>query len=160
MKLRYGSVCLRASFSIFQPFSAKKGLYRKPMTMRCILLISWFLLVSSGCSKETLDAGGDYVKARVMYVSCGGTVLQFIKSTNNLGKDWLWFKNKTGPFDSTNPAETYPECVTAFDIPAKSEVVGDTLEFTYSQLQSPRGTVCAIGGLPNVYISVRQLRKQ
>ena len=158
MKLRYDSVCLRASFSIFQPFSAKKGLYRKPMTMRCILLISWFLLVSSGCSKETLDAGGDYVKARVMYVSCGGTVLQLLDSTSITGTNWRWFRNLTGPLDASNSPQDYRHCITAFDIPSDRETISDTLEFTYKKLSGPPSPICTIGGLPNAYISVRQLR--
>ncbi len=43
------------------------------------------LLANQGCLREDVNAGRTYVKARVMYVSCGGTVLQLIDSTNSVG---------------------------------------------------------------------------
>ncbi len=54
--------------------------------------------------------------------------------------------------------QDYRHCVTAFDIPSGKEIVADTLEFTYNELVGPPGLVCTIGGLPNAYISVGQLR--
>lgn len=126
--------------------------------MQRITLIVLLLTFGVACSPEDLADNGNYVRARVMWPSCGGTVLQFIDSTTNAGKDWPWFKDLNEPIGSPNIAQVYPNCVSAFDIPRSRQVVGDTLEFTYRKLTGPSGLVCAIGGLPSAYISVKSLK--
>ncbi len=120
-----------------------------------------FMLLSTSaisCSNEDLALDGQAVKARVLYRSCAGTILQMVDQKSTVGKDWLWFTDPNGPQDGSNQAKVYPRCVSAFDIPTSRQVVGDTLEFTYKELAGPSGLVCAIGGLPAAYISVRELR--
>ena len=123
-------------------------------------LLVLLLAVVVGCSKDDPSAGGHFVKARVLYVSCAGTVLQFIDSTGTANTDWRWFAKLKEPFDASNPTTFYPNTVTAFAIPVSRQAIGDTLAFTYSELTAPSGLVCALGGLPTRYISVNRLKNR
>ncbi|WP_461137795.1 hypothetical protein [Spirosoma pomorum] len=132
----------------------------KLICMRLTYLIVLFLVLCLSCSKEELALNGRHVKARVLYNSCAGTVIQWVQAPTSKGKEWLWFTNLGGPFDQSNPAKTYPDCVTAFDIPFDRLTVNDTIEFSYQELSSPPEVVCAIGGLPANYISVKGLKSK
>lgn len=121
-------------------------------------LLVFFWAIAVGCSKDDLSADDQFVKARVLYVSCAGTVLQFIDATSTTGTDWRWFAKLKEPFDASNPTAFYPNAVTAFAIPPSRQAIDDTLAFTYSELTEPSGLVCALGGLPTRYISVNRLK--
>lgn len=127
------------------------------MKSTCFLFTWLTALIAVSCSTRNVSVEDDYIQARVMYTSCGGTVLQFIDSTKTHGKDWLWFKNLNGPFDASNAAQVYPRCVTAFVIPKERQILGDTLRFTYETISNPPGSVCTIGGLPMTYVSIKRL---
>lgn len=114
--------------------------------------------IAIGCSKDGLSANDRLVKARILYPSCAGTVVQFIDSTHTVGTNWRWFTNLKQPFDASNPIKFYPNSVSAFNIPTNKQVIGDTLEFVYEELNGPSGLVCALGGLPASYISVKKLK--
>ena len=131
-------------------------LYLVRMQRGFLLAFLWAIVV--GCSKNELSADGQFVKARVLYVSCAGTVLQFIDPTGTIGTDWRWFANLKEPFDASNPTAFYPKAVTAFAIPPSRQAIGDTLAFTYSELTEPSSLVCALGGIPTCYISVNRLK--
>lgn len=128
--------------------------------MRLTYSSALFLVVCLSCSKEDLALDGQPVKARVLYRSCAGTVIQWVKSPTSQGTDWQWFTDLSGPLDQSNPAKTYPDCVSAFGIPSDRQIVNDTLEFSYQELSWPPGNVCAIGGMPNKYISVKGLKSK
>jgi hypothetical protein len=125
---------------------------------RTILLL--LLTVQLSCNRDDLVIDKNRVRARVMLTSCGGTVLQFTNLSKAVGKDWLWFKNINGPRDASNPAQVYPNCVTATDLPKERQTIGDTLEFTYKEPTGLSGVVCSIGGLPSIYISIDNLKSR
>lgn len=128
--------------------------------MKRVFLFVLFLAVALSCSKEDLALDGQAVKARVLYRSCAGTILQMLDAKSTIGKEWNWFTDLDGPFDRFNPGKVYPNCVSAFDIPTNRQLTGDTLEFTYKELTGPSGLVCALGGFPTAYISVKSLKNK
>lgn len=129
--------------------------------MQRLLLFVLLWVFGVACSKEDLALNGQSAKARVLYPSCAGTVLQWVdRGPTGNGQQWLWFTDLKGPFDKDNPAKTYPNCVSAFDVSSDRQVIGDTLEFTYKELSGPLGDVCALGGLPTVYVSVKALKSR
>lgn len=125
---------------------------------RTVLLL--LFTVTFSCKKDDLAINKNYVKARVMLNSCGGTVLQFVDSSTATGEDWLWFKDIRGPLDASNPAQVYPKCATATNVPKERQIVGDTLEFTYQEPIGSSSIVCSIGGLPRIYISIDNLKNR
>ncbi|SFF38114.1 hypothetical protein [Spirosoma endophyticum] len=123
----------------------------------CLALL--FLLLSFSCKKEELALNGQSVKAQVLYRSCAGTILHWIDAPASKGQNWQWGTNPNAPVSTANPAKIYPNCVSAFDIPTDRQGLGDTLELTYKELAGPSGLVCGLGGLPTIYISVKQVKR-
>jgi hypothetical protein len=134
------------------------GKYKHYFMRRTFLLI--LLTLGLSCNRDNLTINKKHVNARVMLSSCGGTVLQFTDLSEPIGEDWLWFKNISGPLDTSNPAQIYPRCVTATNVPKERQTIGDTLKFTYMEPTGSSSVVCSIGGLPKTYISIDNLENR
>ena len=124
--------------------------------MRTILIFILMVIpffFETGCSENEVS---EMLTARILKPTCGGTVMQIVNGSLK-GEDWKFFSNLEGPFDMSNPAATFENAILVGNVPLDRRIMGDTLQFSYSQGLTA-GNYCDIGGLPKLTISVETLK--
>ena len=106
-----------------------------------ILIFGLFLNLS--CEKKNYSSR--CYSAKILKISCGGTVLQLL-NVENIGVDWR---------NSENNAD-YKNCVLAGIISPQTKSLGDTVYISFNKVDFfLKGNFCDIGGLPSTKIEVK-----
>lgn len=110
------------------------------------LFIPFFiLLLNFSCNKN--DNNSICYQAKILKISCGGSVLQLL-TEKKIGEEWHDFDNNS----------IYQNCVLAGIIPSENKIVGDTINIEFNKVTTfSSGNFCDIGGLPSTKIEIKNL---
>jgi hypothetical protein len=134
----------------------------KTMQSTIKLLFFWSILVNLAfsCEKITEKSTIECSSGKIIKNTCGGTVLQFIKTNEIIGETWDDFM-----VQQSLPVLSYSNCVLVGNyntfIPSSelSEMEGDTIFFNYRKVEFFKigGPWCDIGGLPKTLIEISEI---
>lgn len=110
-----------------------------------VAIIVFVCFLNFSCEKDN-DAKQCY-SAKILKISCGGTVLQLLQE-NNLGEEWRDADDNT----------LYSNCVLAETIPSENKMPNNTIYIEFEKVNSfSTGNFCDIGGLPSTKIEIKNV---
>jgi hypothetical protein len=119
--------------------------------MKNLLFVIWVVIISNtSCERDSNKLTCPACPtAKIIWYSCGGTVLQLLDSSN-IGETWSNF------FET--PIIEYKDCVLAGNLTNSKLDVGDIISFNYKVVDLfSSGIFCGIGGLPKTKIEITDL---
>ena len=115
------------------------------------LLILSGVFICSGNSCEKISQKDTSFTGRIIKYTCGGTVIQFIKTDLDIGETWANY--------FSSPIVTYTNCVLVGNLQQGIIKEEDTIGFNYEKVDSFKtGLFCDIGGLPKTKIEISDLQ--
>jgi hypothetical protein len=109
-----------------------------------MLLLIFGIYAAFGCDykSEIIKENNSYGK--ILEITCGGTVIQFLES-ELIGENWV--------DNFSRPVLTYSNCVLAGNLPTSGFNKGDTISFLYKRVSAfQNDNFCDIGGLPHIKV--------
>jgi len=121
--------------------------------IRLLIVYSIFNMAFS-CEKITEKSSEIYSTGKIIKITCGGTVLQFIDTDEIIGETWNNWMVPQG-----SPIISYSNCVLVGHIPINEFIEGDTIFIKYNKVDffTIGGPWCAIGGLPKTLIEISDM---
>jgi len=110
--------------------------------LKILFICGIIVLTAFSCEKNSDESDkDDYLSGRIIKITCGGTVVQFIDTSQTIG------------------IVNYSNCVLVGTLSSGECSEGDTLYFNYRKVDSFTigGPWCDIGGLPKTKIEITDL---
>jgi len=120
--------------------------------LKIIALCGIIVLTAFSCEKNSDESDkDDYMSGRIIKITCGGTVVQFIDTSQTIGETWNNY--------FVTPIVNYSNCVLVGNLSSGECSEEDTLYFNYRKVDSFTigGPWCDIGGLPKTKIEITDL---
>ncbi|MEI6048443.1 MAG: hypothetical protein WCS03_06055 [Bacteroidota bacterium] len=116
-----------------------------------LLIILGIVFSSAVCCKK-IPQKETSSTAKIILLSCGGTVIQFLDSDSIVGETWDNF--------FSNPVVIYTNCSLVGNLAMSKFKEGDTINFNYEKvIFFETGIFCNIGGLPKIKIEISDVVK-
>ena|SRR5664279_911671 len=116
------------------------------------LLIIFGILFCSAISCKKIPQKETSFTAKILLLSCGGTVIQFLDTDSIVGETWDNF--------FSNPVVIYTNCALVGNLPMRKFKEGETIGFNYEKVIFFKpGFFCDIGGLPKTKIEISDVVK-